>query len=175
MGCLCHQYYMFVVTRTLARAEALVTELVFEHSLRIRLKAETSNDSPEAASVTSAPPTSKDAPAKDATAATTPETDGTQTLKADSASEVSASTAVASRVPSPVESDASTSKADQKGKTKANPDHPNGEKKSVKDSNFIGKLNNLVTTDLQNIVQGKDFLNLCEHPHSCPSECLLKK
>jgi len=170
MGCLCHQYYMFVVTRTLARAEALVTELVFEHSLRIRLKAETSNDS---ASV--APPTYKDAPAKDAAAATTPETDGTQTLKADSASEVSASTAVASRVPSPVESDATTSKADQKGKTKANPNPPNGERKSAKDSNFIGKLNNLVTTDLQNIVQGKDFLNLCEHPHSCPSECLLKK
>jgi len=106
MGCLCHQYYMFVVTRTLARAEALVTELVFEHSLRIRLKAETSNDSPEAASSDSAPPTSKNdspeaassdstpptsknAPAKDAAAATTPETDGTQTLKADSASEVS--------------------------------------------------------------------------------------
>ena len=86
-----------------------------------------------------------------------------------------ASTVVASRVPSPVESDATNSKADQKGKTKATPNPPNGEKKSAKDSNFIGKLNNLVTTDLQNIVQGKDFLNLCEHPHSCPSECLLKK
>jgi len=159
---LSYQFYMFVVTRTLARAEALVTELVFEHSLRIRLKAETSNDSPEAASAASAPPTSKDAPAKDAAAATTPEMEGAQIPNVDSATSSKTSqtsTVAASKGPSAVESEAGTSQADQNGKAKVK---SNPAKVVGKDANFIGRLNNLVTTDLQNIVRAKDFLILCE-------------
>ncbi|KAF9034564.1 hypothetical protein BJ165DRAFT_1356328, partial [Panaeolus papilionaceus] len=38
------QYYIFVATRTLVRIEFLITQLVFEHSLRIRLKAKAAGD-----------------------------------------------------------------------------------------------------------------------------------
>jgi len=175
---LSYQFYMFVVSRTLARAEALVTELVFEHSLRIRLKAETSNDALEVASAASAPPTSKDAPAKDAATVTTPEMEGARIPNVDSttSSEISqTSTVVTSKKPSAVGSEASASKADQNGKAKAKSNPEKVENKSGKDANFIGRLNNLVTTDLQNIVRAKDFLILCEHLHSYDLFHLLTK
>jgi hypothetical protein len=41
------QWYLFIATRTLVRTEGLLTQLVFEHSLRIRLKAEASNEKTE--------------------------------------------------------------------------------------------------------------------------------
>ena len=175
---LSYQCYMFVMSRTLARTEALVIELVFEHSLRIRLKTETSNDSLEVASAASAPPTSKDTPAKDAAVVTTPEMEGARIPNLDSvtSSEISqSSTVVASKEPSAVGSEAAASKANQNGKAKAKSNPAKVEKKSGKDANFIGRLNNLVTTDLQNIVRAKDFLILCEHLHSCDLFRLLTK
>ena len=175
---LSYQCYMFVMSRTLARTEALVIELVFEHSLRIRLKTETSNDSLEVASAASAPPTSKDTPAKDAAVVTTAEMEGARIPNVDSttSSEISqTSTVVTSKKPSAVGSEASASKADQNGKAKAKSNPEKVENKSGKDANFIGRLNNLVTTDLQNIVRAKDFLILCEHLHSCDLFRLLTK
>ncbi|KAF8157942.1 P-loop containing nucleoside triphosphate hydrolase protein [Crassisporium funariophilum] len=79
---LCFNWYNFVAQRTLVRAEGLLTQLVFEHSLRIRLKAEPVSSNEEGA-------------------------DGT---------------------------------------------------KSKDTGNLVGKMNNLVTTDLSNIGEGRDFL-----------------
>ncbi|KAJ7643885.1 hypothetical protein FB45DRAFT_896346 [Roridomyces roridus] len=39
-GAIVFQYYIFINTRSLVRLEAMITQLVFTHSLRIRLKAE---------------------------------------------------------------------------------------------------------------------------------------
>ncbi|KAJ7705435.1 P-loop containing nucleoside triphosphate hydrolase protein [Mycena rosella] len=78
-----NHWYVFIVTRTLVRVEAIITQLIFEHALRIRFKSETSTD-----------------PGKGAT-------------------------------PNP--------RASQ---------------------NLVGKLNNLVTSDLQNITEAKDFMLL---------------
>ena len=86
------EWYIFLVTRALVRTEALLTELIFEHSLRIRLKADVSDGHPP------------------------------------------------------------------NGKT------PSGSKKPVS-KDFMGKLNNHVTTDLANIVGAKDFLIICEFLH----------
>ena len=83
------EWYIFLVTRALVRTEALLTELIFEHSLRIRLKANVSDGNP---------PNGKAAPGP--------------------------------------------------------------EKLASKD--FMGKLNNHVTTDLANIIGAKDFLIICE-------------
>ncbi|KAE9395907.1 P-loop containing nucleoside triphosphate hydrolase protein [Gymnopus androsaceus JB14] len=44
-GTIAIQWYIFVATRTLARTQAIVTQLVFEHSLRIRVKAEAADSS----------------------------------------------------------------------------------------------------------------------------------
>jgi hypothetical protein len=41
------QSYIFIATRTIVRTEGLLTQQVFEHNLRIRLKAEASNEKVE--------------------------------------------------------------------------------------------------------------------------------
>ena len=41
---ICFQWYLFMATRALACADGLLTQLVFEHSLRIRFKAEGSRE-----------------------------------------------------------------------------------------------------------------------------------
>jgi hypothetical protein len=79
------QTYQFVNTRSMVRAEAILTQVVFNHALRLRVKAET----------------------------------GTGTGK-----------------------DQASGKGEKKG------------------GNFTGMLNNLVTTDMANIIDGRDFLLL---------------
>lgn len=83
--------------RALVRVEAILTQLVFEHSLRIRLKAETSGSG---------------ASSKDEIAS--------------AASDLSQTT------PKEAESD-----------------------------NLIGKINNLVTIDIENITEARDFILIC--------------
>ncbi|KAF8957025.1 multidrug resistance-associated ABC transporter [Flammula alnicola] len=123
------QWYIFVATRTLALTEVLVTQLVFEHSLRIRLKAETSNDS-NYQPITTATPSRAESPAS------------TLTVREPSTS-----------------SSTSTLKDAGKGKAKAEAlEPPKQGQKKVSDGNLIGKINNLVTTDLNNIVGARDFL-----------------
>ncbi|KAJ6504576.1 P-loop containing nucleoside triphosphate hydrolase protein [Mycena vitilis] len=132
------------ITRTLVRTEAIITQLVFAHSLRIRMKAETAatkgTDSPaiEAAS------TGSDLDSTDETV--TPEngesssrTEGdSPTLQTSSSSIIS----TASKQPS------------KPGKEEAKPEA----KKT--DGSLVGKINNLVTTDLGNITDSRDFLVL---------------
>ncbi|KAJ3554167.1 hypothetical protein NP233_g12480 [Leucocoprinus birnbaumii] len=86
---LARQWYIFVATRMLVHTEGLLTQLIFEHSLRIRMKAEGSDKphDPESAS--------------------------------------------------------------------ANLRHEN---RRVKADNLVGKINNLVTTDMVNVVEARDFL-----------------
>ena len=143
---ICFQWYLFIATRTLVRTEGLLTQLVFEHSLRIRLKAEVSNEKIEednlhvtgnqdSASVTEG--TSVDSNSGERTS------QSSRTVSQDSSSD-SQSTSNG-----PVKGkDPSTLKSDTKPATK--------DKKEAQ--NLIGKINNLVTTDLGNIVDGRDFL-----------------
>ncbi|KAF9013108.1 multidrug resistance-associated ABC transporter [Cyathus striatus] len=93
------QAYIFISTGTGVQAESLITQLVFEHSLRIRVK---------------------------------PETSGSE-LAADSASSSGTSTPVADAAPA-------------------------APKKKSSSDNMIGKLNNLVTSDLSSISGARDFL-----------------
>ncbi|KAH9041248.1 hypothetical protein EDB85DRAFT_2271981 [Lactarius pseudohatsudake] len=43
LGTMAFQWYIFIATGTIVRVTAIVTQLVFEHALRIRVKAETSS------------------------------------------------------------------------------------------------------------------------------------
>lgn len=88
---LARQWYIFVATRMLVHTEGLLTQLIFEHSLRIRMKAETS-DRPDGGS----------------------------------------STSLSLR----------------------------HEHRRPKADNLVGKINNLVTTDMINVVEARDFLFL---------------
>ena len=107
------QWYIFIAMRTSVRAEGLLTQLVFKHSFRIRLKSGASDLSQASGNSSS---------------------DSQSTSKA--------------RVNGKDKDDPSTFKSDDKQASKGKKDA----------DNLIGKINNLVTTDLANIVGGRDFL-----------------
>jgi hypothetical protein len=119
---------------------------VFEHSLRIRVKAETSNTEATAATST----------------VTTPDTGSViEHSPSDSSDETAHSIgATEDTLHSSDEtvhaSSASTSSTSTKGKQKSS-DAEADDKKSTGD-NLVGKINNLVTTDLNNITEARDFL-----------------
>ena len=143
------QYELFVTTNVLVRLEGLFTQLVFNHSLRIRLKAETSND-PDSKS------NSRASSIREASSeATTPDNGSIAESSEHGRDPSEASTLIASH-----EADASTStstapKKAAKGKGKAEEETKAPEKSN---ENLIGKINNLITTDLNYITGGQDFL-----------------
>ncbi|KAI0322566.1 hypothetical protein OF83DRAFT_1161116 [Amylostereum chailletii] len=123
IGTLGVQWYMYLTTVTLVRVEALVTQLVFEHSLRIRPTADS----------------------------------GGRTVL-DSRSE--AGTEVTGEA-------SSTDRRSSGSETLADPNTAGDQSDST---NLIGRINNLISTDLANIANGKDFLMFgasTSHPSVC--------
>ncbi|KAF7306582.1 ATP-binding cassette transporter [Mycena indigotica] len=137
-GSTAFQWYIFLATRTLVRCEAIITQLVFEHALRIRVKAESSEKTPTSGTSTPArsetPSPVEEGSSGDETATETDALSRDETLQASSASVKSSSSA----------------KKD-KGK-EAESDAESGK------DNLVGKITNLVTTDLTNITESRDFL-----------------
>ncbi|PCH33304.1 hypothetical protein WOLCODRAFT_135046 [Wolfiporia cocos MD-104 SS10] len=146
LGSIAVQWYIFNTTRMLVRATGIITQLIFEHSLRIRMKAEVP-DTPVNSTVN--------------TVVGTPDTasiaegipDGTSHSPSSSEDEtVRASTA---------SMQTSTSTGTAKGKQKSG-DTTSVKRQvsddSTKGGNLVGKINNLVTTDLDNVINGRDFL-----------------
>ena len=138
----------------MVRTEGLLTQLVFEHSLRIRLKAEASNEKIEDDNLTVVG-TQDNASVIESTSV------DTISLTGETANQSSQASSPKSREDSPGDShstsngpvkakDSSTLKSDVKSATK--------DKKEAQ--NLIGKINNLVTADLGNIVAGRDFLTI---------------
>jgi hypothetical protein len=137
------------------RVTAITTQLVFEHALRIRVKAETSSS--PAATPTATP--------EGRSEATTPDSG--------SAVEVNIMSEDGSGGSEEAQSEQSTTAAlSVKGKRK---DDAPGSVSSQGDgdeagssSNLVGKMNNLISTDLENLVDGRDFLllglSLCPPP-----------
>ena len=118
---------------------ALMTQLIFDHALRIRVKAETTkgNTDPQATGTGST------------TAVATPDNASAAEPEEDTAS-----------TPTP-ENETSTqgTKKPEEGKDKAPVE---GEKKDDKKSNLAGKLNNLITSDLDGLQGGQMFMMLRE-------------
>ncbi|KAJ7578610.1 P-loop containing nucleoside triphosphate hydrolase protein [Mycena floridula] len=104
IGIVWHEAYVSTMNKIMFQMESIITQLVFEHSLRIRVKADV--------------PESK--------AASTPGTPTDETVADDAASTTSSTK---TKAPAPVAT-----------------------------GNLIGKLNNLVTTDLENISFAREFL-----------------
>nr|GAT46155.1 ATP-binding cassette transporter [Mycena chlorophos] len=118
-GTVAMQVYYRLSMRILVQVEGTLTELIFEHALRVRVKSETESN-------TSA---SKDTASDD------------ETLNPDAASDASSETAQGA--PSTTSKDPKTL-----------PSAP------VNTSIDVGKISNLVTTDLGNITRMSDFLQL---------------
>jgi len=143
---------------TRVRIEAVITELVFEHSLRIRLKAEGSGDDEKP---TSSPPS------KITSNAASVSGDDEQTINGDQktrAENESSATQVSTVVGSSRTASESTQSITGKGKVKAKADTAEEvkAKKRGDSQNLLGRINNFVTSDLANILEGSDFLNFCE-------------
>lgn len=124
------QWYIFLGTRSLVRSQAILSQLVFEHSLRIRLKAEASGTNDDKSTIT-----------EDQSVERSPEASTSSTVVVHAASATEETIA---------EADTDKSKDLVKG---ASP--PAGEKKK---DNLIGKINTLITVDIDNVANGKDFL-----------------
>ncbi|KAJ7770817.1 hypothetical protein DFH07DRAFT_1057900 [Mycena maculata] len=146
MGSTAFQWYIFLTTRTLVRCEALITQLVFEHALRIRVKAESAQKAP--GSGTSTPAESgRTTPVEAEQEASNGS--GDETLNSDTASRDGTLQASSTSIKS-----TTSSKAKGKGKAEAKEEPV----ESPNASNLVGKITNLVTTDLANIVDSRDFL-----------------
>ncbi|KAJ7596700.1 hypothetical protein C8J56DRAFT_294246 [Mycena floridula] len=127
------QWYIFIATRTLVRAEAILTQLVFEHSLRIRVKAETA-DGPKGGSASSSAPVTPDS---------------TSVIEQEGSNNTADTETLHSTEATVTVSSSSTVKGKPKDKDT---------EESKAGSNLVGKINNLVTTDLGNIIEARDFL-----------------
>ena len=130
---ICLQWYIFMGTKALALTEGLLTQLVFEHSLRIRFKAEGSKEN---------------SPSTVQSLTVTPETQSVE----------------GSTIPEDSDARSDTTASSTKGKAKA--DFSPTKSAAVKDEkkeekkkdNLVGRINTLVTVDLENVVGAKDFL-----------------
>ena len=140
------------------RCQALLTQLVFEHSLRIRLKAEASGDRSSAQAATPSTPSIVEE-----------EFCGESSTVADNASDFghnepdenvtqTSSTVMASSL----QASEATLKGSIKGKAKADSKDAvplETAKKHTGDAeNILGRINNLVSSDLDAILDGADFL-----------------
>ncbi|SRR6266478_3102357 len=127
----------------MVRASAIITELIFEHALRIRIKAEASSSRRSTPAVTPAARSE----------ATTPDN---VSVADDNALETTGG--------SSEDNGRSTTSSSIKGKQKeefpANLASEDDSDDPGKASNLVGKMNNLVSTDLENIIEGRDFLLL---------------
>ncbi|RXW23865.1 hypothetical protein EST38_g2012 [Candolleomyces aberdarensis] len=138
-----YQWYIFIATRTLVRAECIITQLVFEHSLRIRVKAEAQEgEASDASTINSA------ADESDGIGSGSISEDETLHSQGVTESTLTGQPSDDQRAETRSTKSTSSKKSDSKG----------GEKGSSSASNLVGKINNLVTTDLGNIVDSRDFL-----------------
>jgi hypothetical protein len=130
------------------RIESIVTSLVFDHALRIRLKAST-----EGTGETPAPTRPASRAASAATAHDTESSEADTLLLAHERGDASegASTAVAG--------EGAVEQAGKKGSDVVVPQEGGGAGKA---DNLVGLINDLVTSDLANITEGRSFLLCCE-------------
>ncbi|KZV64707.1 P-loop containing nucleoside triphosphate hydrolase protein [Peniophora sp. CONT] len=136
------QFYNYTTNTTLVRVEAMVTQLIFEHALRLRAKVETSAS-------TSAPSASSPSNIPDRVSVAETGTDSTGGEGSESAASHSGETSPSTAVPS------GTHSSDKSEGRSGGKEDSNGKEER---DNSVGKINNLVTTDLQSIVIGRDFI-----------------
>ncbi|KZP30958.1 P-loop containing nucleoside triphosphate hydrolase protein [Athelia psychrophila] len=124
-----NQLNTYFATRTLVRTEGIITQLVFEHSLRIRMKAE---------------------------ARSMDEGDDAPQVGTPTESIVSTGTSALNEAAS-----GSSGKGKQQGRDEGEEAIPAPPTPKTKSSdNLVGLVNNLVTTDLANISDGRNFIFL---------------
>ncbi|KAH9480844.1 ATP-binding cassette transporter abc4 [Psilocybe cubensis] len=135
---ICFQAYVFYGTQTLARTRAVLTELVFEHSLRIRFKAETSGDGEKESASAIATPRPESIVSESGEGSSNGDSNETQSVQ--------------------TATESSTAKGKAKDTSQANAPTAAPAPEAKKKDNLVGKINTLVTVDVDNIINAKDFL-----------------
>lgn len=130
------------------RVTAIVTQLVFEHSLRIRVKAETSSSTG----------TTPVATPEGRSEATTPDTASIADVN------VSSETTGGSSEEGEPSTASSSTKGKQREEFPTAPSSDGDREEPGKSSNLVGKINNLVSTDLENLIDGRDLLLIGSSP-----------
>jgi hypothetical protein len=147
VGSAAMQWYIFINTGTLVRIECIITQLVFEHSLRIRMK--------------------EDAPAATERASEVSTVVGTPEAEADTS--LGGGNINNGTVVGPTPSTSTSPSTQPKGKGKAKKDTSaapsitpsttaSTKEKDKQETNLVGKINNFISTDLGNITSARDFL-----------------
>ncbi|KAJ7283175.1 P-loop containing nucleoside triphosphate hydrolase protein [Mycena rebaudengoi] len=151
LGGLASQFYLFITSRIVVRTQAIITLLVFAHSLRIRMRAETTTEKESvspAVPVVESPETASRAESDAETVETIDETQSTTRQEnGESSSNTDSATLRASTPSTKLAASKDSKEPTKPAVTKAQ-------------GSLIGKINNLVTTDLGNIVDGRDLLVL---------------
>ncbi|KAG8995891.1 hypothetical protein FRB93_001035 [Tulasnella sp. JGI-2019a] len=139
------QGYIFVSRRLLVRTEGIITQLVFEHSLKIRLK----EDTPSEGTIESGTTTVTTTPPYGSVSPVSHSTDSHPVDTEEELHETSDAAATSTQeFQDPGKAKATASKAQSNNvPASANTDSKSGE-------NLVGKITNLVSTDLYNIVEG---------------------
>ncbi|TCD68834.1 hypothetical protein EIP91_009701 [Steccherinum ochraceum] len=137
LGSIAIQWYIFVATGMMVKAQGILTQLLFDHALRIRVKADAQNNA-------SASTTSTAAPTPDN--ASIAEGSNSNDSGEETAGSVHSTAKGKQREPSAASLSSTATKVDK-------------EKEDSKEkTNLAGKLNNLATTDMESLVNGRDFL-----------------
>jgi ABC transporter transmembrane region len=153
------QLYIFASTGALVRTEGILIQLVFEHALRIRMKEDAPRtkgtsmpNTPKAQAFDLSPADNGERSSADFDGASTPATtavEGTTTAAAgaDNSEDVGPPTPSKNTSPPP---------------TPLTPSKPNGQEEdsSPSGANLAGRINNLISTDLENITDSRDFMFL---------------
>jgi hypothetical protein len=144
LGSVAMQAYIFLNTRTLVRTEALLTQLVFAHALRVRLKADAPPGGGTAPPTRAASPTASE-PTSEAPTVTEGQVDLGKGNSRAAATESAGTTATVGATANVAQASAAAAAEADEGAGGAS---------------LVGRINNLVTVDLNNIVDGRDFLML---------------
>ncbi|KAH7340935.1 hypothetical protein B0J17DRAFT_612426 [Rhizoctonia solani] len=141
IGSIAFHWYIFITTGSLVRTEGMITQLLFEHSLRIRMIAQAVGGSSGKTPKTGTPGgDSASVAGSERTAVAEGTGEGESSSAGHTAEESNAQTLVAS-----------TSSVKQKDKEGSQGD-------DNESANLVGKINNLMSTDLGNMIDGRDFL-----------------
>nr|XP_019050369.1 ATP-binding cassette transporter [Kwoniella bestiolae CBS 10118]OCF29299.1 ATP-binding cassette transporter [Kwoniella bestiolae CBS 10118] len=134
-GSLTIQYYVFTTTRALVRSEALLTQLLFDHALRLRMKDAIEDEKKEETTANGAP----EIRIEDVTE---PAPGGTEALLGDD---------VATNDDTEVGSSNGTNKKDDKEAA------ADAEAKKAKGQGLAGKINVLMAADVESVLEGRDL------------------
>ncbi|CAE6479744.1 unnamed protein product [Rhizoctonia solani] len=150
IGSIAFQWYIFITTGSLVRTEGMITQLLFEHSLRIRMVAQTAGGGSNGKTPKTATPGNDGASiaGSERTAVETQSQGAEGAEGVEGGSNSAGHTAEESNGQTLV---ASTSSVKPKDKDESKGDDGEG-------ANLTGKINNLMSTDLGNMIDGRDFL-----------------